>query len=235
MDINGYRDEIKLELTGGLLDLEIDDANLDLIINASMREIQRYIDTTTIITIPYQKCIDMKPYKVNSVVGIYRSEGYVADDSGSNVVDPMQASQWQLLSGVGNFNNFSNYALNFASWNTLLQIRNTTSTDLAFRYDKPSEKLYINISTASPSTITVEYVPRFDNVEEITSDFWVDKLMKLAIARSKIILGRIRSKFTQTNALWTLDGNTLLEEGTAELNALREQLRISTQLGYPVD
>ena len=81
------------------------------------------------------------------------------------ITDPMLASQWQLMSGTGNLYNFQDYALDYASWNTLLQIRNTTSTDLAFLYDKHTNQLYINISTSIPQKITIEYVPRFDNVE----------------------------------------------------------------------
>ena len=33
---------------------------------------------------------------------------------------------------------------------------------------------------------------------------------------TKIQIGRIRTKFTQSNALWTLDGDKLLEEGNTD-------------------
>ena len=36
------REEIKLELTGGLLELEIDDSQIDLLIDKGLRELQRY-------------------------------------------------------------------------------------------------------------------------------------------------------------------------------------------------
>jgi hypothetical protein len=39
LTIDGYRDEIKLALTGYLLELEIDDPTIDACILASMREI----------------------------------------------------------------------------------------------------------------------------------------------------------------------------------------------------
>jgi hypothetical protein len=74
-------------------------------------------------------------------------------------------------------------------------MRNTTSTDLAFRYDKASNKLYINIASNNPITITIEYVPRYDSVEEVVSDYWIDILMKLALAITKITVGRIRSRY----------------------------------------
>ena len=71
-----YIDEIKLHLTGGVLELEIDDATLAKIVNAAFRELQRYIDTSVFETIPYQKCLDLNPRKINAVVHVYRTQGF---------------------------------------------------------------------------------------------------------------------------------------------------------------
>ena len=237
MNITAYREEIKLKLTGGLLELELEDSIIDRVINSALREIQRYITSTTFITIPFTKCIDVSNYKINSVVGVYRTNGMVTDsDEPLNAaVDPMQASQWQLLSGVGNLYNFQDYAYNYMSWNTLMQIRNTATTDLAYVYDKASEKLYINSAENSPVNITIEYVPRFDSVDEVVSDYWIDVLSRMSLALCKVLLGRIRSRYTQSNALWLQDGQTMLDEGNAELTALRDLLYQNSNLLYPID
>lgn len=244
MKKEAFRDEIKLRLTGNILELEIDDVTLDRIIDAALREIQRYICSTELITIPFRRCIDLsdkeqtggKKLKVSSVSRIYRTSS-VGDTSTSslNPTDPMYASQWQLLSGSGNLANFQDYMYNYASWNTLLQIRNASSTDLAFRYDKSSNKLYINVSGDNPGNITIEYVPRYDSVKDITSDYWIDMTMQLAVALTKVTVGRIRSRYTQSNALWTQDGAEILQEGNDELNLIREKLEANSQLVYPVD
>jgi len=244
MDITAYRDNIKLQLTGDLLDLELDDSTIDKIINAALIELQRYICSTELATVTYSKCIDLNemkdqfglPVKISSVSRIYRTNGYTAsDEQSSGMIDPMYASQWQILSATGNLYNFQDYALNFAAWNTLLQIRNTLSTDLIFRFDKAANKLYINVSSNPPTKVTVEYIRRYDSVEEITSDYWIDWLMKLSLAIAKVTIGRIRSRYTQSNALWTQDGETLLQEGNAELESIREYLRRNTQLVYAID
>ena len=246
MDITAYREEIRLRLTGGLIDLELDDVTLDRIIQSCLREVQRYICSTKLITIPFSKCIDLsqikdeddKFIKISSVVRIYRALGFTADSGESyttSPVDPMQASQWQLISGTGNMAGFQDYVYNYGAYSSLLQLRNTTSTDLAFRYDKASNKLYINISSNTPAKITVEYIPRYDNVDEITSDYWIDVLTRMCVATAKITVGRIRSRYTQSNAIWNQDGNTILEEGNSELNTLREQLQRDTQLCYGID
>ena len=239
MDMQQLKDEVTLKLTGDIVDLELSDVALTKLCNSALRELQRYYDGTKLITIPYSKCIDMKPYKANSVARIYRAEGYmnteVSPNQSSATIDPMQASQWQLLYGMGNVNRMNDYAYNYASWNTLLQIRNTTSTDLAFRYDKYSETLYINITSNRPDKITVEYIPVLQDVSEIVSEFWNDILVRLTVALTKVTVGRVRSKFKQSNALWVLDGEELLNEGNTELTALREELKASTQLCYPID
>jgi hypothetical protein len=102
-------------------------------------------------------------------------------------------------------------------------------------YDKAGEKLYINISQDTPKEVTIMYIPRFDDVSQITSDFWIDVLIRMAVATAKITVGRVRTKFKQSNALWTMDGDTLLQEGSTELAALREELKASTQVCYPYD
>lgn len=147
----------------------------------------------------------------------------------------MYVSQWQLLSGAGNMYNLNDWVLNYASYNTLLQLRNTTSTDMAFKYDKSMNKLYVNSGADRPNKITVEYVPLYKDVSEITSDYWIDILTRLSIAKTKQVLGRIRTRYTQSNALWAGDGETMLAEGNAELDAIREHLRVASQLVYPID
>lgn len=238
MQMSAYTDEIKLALTGGVLDLELDDAALQKIVNSALREIQRYICSTKIITLPYQRCINLKPYNPNSVTNVYRAR---ADASTSNSeydysgVDPVQVGLWQLTSNTGNMYNFTDYVSRFASWSTMQQIGNTLSTDLAYYYEDDTKQLYINTSLDQGSAVTIEYVPRFDSVDQIKSDYWIDVLMRMSKAIAKITVGRIRSKYTQTNALWQNDGSNILAEGTAELEELRTQLKHDTQLIFPID
>lgn len=238
MDMQTVQDEIRLQLTGCVLNLELSDESLTKIVNMSLREIQRYIDTVAIITIPYEKCIDLSSYSISAVIGIRRAQGEIATSNSNpsvTVADPLYMSKWQILSRNGNISNIQDYALNFASWSTIQQIENTTSTDLAFYYDKLNQKLYVNINSNFPTSITVLYVPRFDDVSQITSDFWTDMLIRLAVANSKCIVGRVRTKFKQSNALWTMDGDSLIAEGTEELKQLRQELKDSTQLVYGID
>ena len=234
MNMQAYVDEIKLDVTGGILELEIPDETIQRIINSAMRELQRYICSTKLITIPYTKSIDLTPYRVNSVARVYRAEGTTSSSEGQTT-DPVQVGLWQLTSNMGNLYNFTDYTYRYAAYNTLQQIGNTLSTDLSFYFDDAVNKLYINTRMNEGSLVTIEYVPRYDNVEQITSDFWIDVLMRLSKALTKVTLGRIRGRYVQTNALWTSDAATMLQEGQTELTELRNYLQANTQLLYAID
>lgn len=245
MNIEDYRDEIKLKLTGDLLETELEDETIDKIIKSALRELQRYITSTKLITVPYKSCIDLSDkndtngteIKVNSVVFVYRTSDLTGGTSSgsASTSDPMQVAQWQLLSGMGNLNYFQDAVQNYAAWTVLQQIRNTTSTDLSFRFDKDTDKLYINVASGTPATVTIEYIPIIEDVSEIKSEYWIDMLMRLSIALTKVTVGRIRSRYTQSNALWQGDGDTILAEGNQELSELRQQLLENSELVYPID
>lgn len=241
--LQDIRDEIKLKLTGDLLEFELTDDTLDKVINSAIRELQRYITTTRLITIPFKQCIDLsdpdctngEELNVNYVVMIYRKDELGGDTTSSSSYDPMQVAQWQMLSGMGNLKYFQDAVYNYSSWTTLQQIRNTTSTDLAFKFDKVTKKLYINTSTGTPDYITIEYIPVIKSVDEIQSEYWEDILVRLSLALTKVTVGRIRSRYTQSNALWQGDGETILQEGQEELKELRQALLDNSELYFPID
>lgn len=238
MTIVDIIEEIKLELTGGVLELEIEDVTIEMVIKKALRELQRYWDETSFLTIPYEQCIDLEKYQLDScsIVKVYRTTGMGNSTDASNALtmDPLYAQQFMMFSNAGNMYNIQDYVMNYAAWNTLNQTRNTMSTDMAFREDKHNKKLYVNDITA-PKAITIEFIPKLDSVENIQSDYWQDILVKMCVGLTKITLGRIRTRFSQSNALWAQDGEKLLEEGNTELKELREILRTNANLVYPID
>jgi hypothetical protein len=230
-------EEIKLELTGGLLELEIEDAQLELVIKKALRELQRYWDESSFVTIPYESCIDLAKYQLDScaIVKVYRMTGM--GEGANNLTaasDPLYAQQFMIFSNAGTMFNLQDYVMNYAAWTTMSQIRNTISTDMAFREDKHNHKLYLNAGS-QPSHVTIEFIPKLNSVEDIQSDFWQDILVRLSTDLAKIALGRIRTRFTQTNALWAQDGEKLLEEGNTDLKELRELLRANSNLIFVTD
>ncbi len=234
-----YVDAIKLELTGGVLELELPDDTLSKIVDRALKEVQKYIDSTELMTVPYASCIDLKDAPISSIFRVYRTEGLNGDSTSnggySSVVDPMYAQTWMAFTNGGTMYNLNDYVLNYMSYNTLMQMRNTTSTDMAWKQDHQKNKLYINSGFDNPQYITIEYVPIVSDVDQIKSDYWIDILLRLSVAMTKQILGRIRTRYTAAGNLWTMDGETMLNEGNAELNDIREKLRTNSQIILPID
>lgn len=240
MKIEDIIDEIKLELTGYLLEMEIEDETIVAVVKKALRELERFWDETTMITVPFASCIDLNgdffKEHVSSIVKVYRTEGVGDSTSGLSVAnDPIQMAQFAIFSNGGTMYNLNDYMLNYASWMTVSQIKNTMATDLAYKEDRHNNKLYISTSGSHSSMITIEYIPKLKTVEDIKSDYWIDILIKYCVALTKIVLGRIRTRFTQSNALWTQDGEKILEEGNTELKELREILRLNSNLIYLID
>jgi hypothetical protein len=239
MKIEDIIDEIKLELTGYLLEMEIEDETIVAVVKKALRELERFWDETTMITVPFASCIDLNgdffKEHVSSIVKVYRTEGVGDSTSGLSVAnDPIQMAQFAVFSNGGTMYNLNDYMLNYASWMTMSQIKNTIATDLAYKEDRHNNKLYVSTSGGS-SMITIEYIPKLKTVEDIKSDYWIDILIKYCVALTKVVLGRIRTRFTQSNALWAQDGERMLEEGNTELKELREILRLNSNLIYLID
>jgi hypothetical protein len=219
--------------------MEITDETLVSVIKKALRELERFWDETTLLTLPFASCIDLDgeffKEKVSSIVKVYRTEGLGDSDGGLSVMnDPVQMAQFAIFSNGGTMYNLNDYVMNYASWMSMHQVRNTMSTDMSFKEDRHNKKLYINNYNA-PSMVTIEYIPKLKYVEDIQSDYWTDILIKYCVALTKIVLGRIRTRFTQSNALWTQDGEKILEEGNTELKELRELLRVNSNMIFLID
>lgn len=240
MKLEDILSEIKLELTGYVLDMEINDETLVSVVKKSLRELERFWDETTMITVPFASCIDLDgdffKEHVSSIVKVYRTEGIGDASEGLSVAnDPIQMAQFAIFSNGGTMYNLNDYVMNYSSWMTMTKIRNTMATDLAFKEDRHNKKLYISKAMSTPNFITIEYIPKLQSVEDIQSDYWIDILIKYCVALTKIVLGRIRTRFSQSNALWTQDGDKILEEGNTELKELREILRLNSNMIYLID
>ncbi len=55
------------------------------------------------------------------------------------------------------------------------------------------------------------------------------------MAKTKIAVGRVRTRYTQSNAIWVQDGTQILQEGLDEYRALQDYLQANTQLVYGID
>lgn len=220
--MQSYLDELRLKLTGGVVDLEIDKV-LEKVVNSAFREIKRYINIQKVITVPYQQRIDLSKYEVATVMMVTRTNyGYSYD-----TVDAFYLAM-NMISNDGLWD-ISGYI----SYQMVKQIKNTISTDMDYIWTKPY--LYLNATYPYPPQVSILYVPDFKDISEIDDDYWCDILVRLSLALAKETLGRARGKYTLNNALYTTDADQLLSEAREELTELRNHLQENSDLSLPLD
>lgn len=223
MTIEEYVDEIRMKLGYPVVQLEIDGQIPD-IVRSAFREVKRSMVTDHYLTIPYTHCIDLSDKSVYNVTGVMRA--YASENGSIDFPDAFYLAMQRYPSGSFTMSDYRQLL-------RIKQVKNTVSTDLEFIWDSP--KLYVNATYPLPSEITIVYTPDYKTVDQITEPYWVDILLRLSLALSKQMLGRVRSKYKLNSANYDLDGDTLLNEASAELADIRGYLEENSQVVYPID
>lgn len=205
---------IETQLGGDFLDLELTPIQIKKIVDQAFEELKHYISDTYTVSVPFAKCIDLKKYNIDAIDRVMRSEDSILN--GLSYLTPI-AMYPNTITGIYNVQDYAN----------ALQVKknmNTLATDMDYVWDKPNRKLYISANPQQPSYVTISFKPEYYSCEDIREQYWETQLRKLALAMTKIVVGRIRSKYTPNNSTFGLDGETLLQEGKEELQAVRQYL-----------
>ena len=242
MDKTYYIDKIKFLLTGNILESELNDEDYERILQYSLQELNRYYNTPQLVQVnPSSTCIDLAAVeednniKISSIAQVYRVKPTgISNTDKSGISDPMLMQQWNLANNMYALGT-TRWFYNYLTYNTLGQISNTLSTDLDFKQDMIGKKLYVNFTGGQSVPIVIEYIPVLEDPDQIKTPYWVDILSRLMLAHTKINLGRIRTRYTQDNALWKQDGETMLNEGNKELEDLRARLQENSDYVFPLD
>lgn len=194
----------------------------------AFRELKKAMRTPVDKTVPYSTRIDLLAVgiKTKRVLYVQPAEPKLGLTLGSiesgNVFQVAAAVNVYSTVGQGNIINIDPIMKELA----LNQVRNTLSTDFQWRYDTQNQVVYCTHKDPIPVSVTIRYVPIFEDVSEIDSDVWTDYLFRMALANCKIALGRSRSKYTIEGSNVTLDGEALLAEGNQELQDIRAELKV---------
>jgi len=236
MELKDYVEKIKFQLTGGILESELKDKDYEKIINFCVREINNYYNVAELIEVKGGSCIDLTPYpQINNVIGVHRPSAVASSITTGNLTtmsDPYYVS-YQVVNSPYGFSN--DWTYNISTNLTKQRLMNQFSTDLDFRVDEKNKKLYINFSQGVPGTIVIEFIPKLNDASEVLTQHWQDILYRLSLADAKVALGRIRTRYRQTNALYEDDGDTILAEGLTEGDAIRTRLKEQADLVLPLD
>ena len=196
-------------------------------VDIAFKELREYMKTPVNKTVPFATRLDLKALGINTVNVLYVQAAepriglsLTAIDS-SNVFQV--AAAVNISSGYGNGSVLNMDPI--MSQLALQQTRNALSTDLQWSYDQPNQVVYVTHRAPIPATITIRYVPIFNDVSEIIEPTWINYILRMSLAYAKISLGRTRSKYTIEDSNISLDGEALLNEGNAELEAVRNELK----------
>lgn len=227
LHIDDYVNYIKIQLGGNVLQLECED-QIPEIVEIAFTELKNAVTDINFLTLPYAPVIDVSEYNIAAVH--YLMRGTSSSMGITQLQDAMylyvNQSQWALQ---------HDYVDRVANAMLIQQNKSMLSTDLDFIFDKYENKLYIYEQQMHSETITIAYTRELSKVEDLFEPFWQDKLRKLALAMTKEVLGRIRSKFKNTTSTYELDGDTLLAEAKEELSEIRAFLDANNDVLFPMD
>lgn len=228
LTVEDYVNYIKINLGAPIIWLEIEEM-LPGIVGMAFQELKSYISDTETMTVPFSPVIDLKDKHITSIAYIMRGQQNI---SVAGLQDMMYIyTARNRSSGVDNSFTLSDYARGLL----VQQNKAALSTDLDFMYDKREEKLYVYAQNVQPSTITLVYVPDYQDVSELIEPYWQNYLKRMALAMAKETLGRVRGKYTLNSATYNLDADQLLSEAQGELTEIRNYLNSNKDLLLPLD
>ena len=204
----------------------VEELQVERAVNLAFREAKRYIRTPALKTVPFSKRIDL--VKVGIVTTIVRGVYPAYPKVGLNLANVESGNVFQLAAAVN-----AGAMLNSTTANldpiinqlSMAQASNVLSTDWNWRYDLDNQVVYITCKAPVISSVTIDYVPDYKDVSEISNKSWLDIIIRLSEAYMKKALGRSRSKYTIEGSNVTLDGELLLNEANSELEARRTEMQ----------
>ena len=192
----------------------------------AFQELKRYMKTPVEKTVPFATRIELPKVGIitRNVLYVQASQPRIgltmsSIDSG-NVFQVAAAVNTYSAIGQTSSINIDPIMTEMA----MAQVRNTLSTDYQWKYDIDNQVVYITHRDPRPAFVTIRYVPDYQDVSEIRSNTWINYLVRMSEAFIKKALGRSRSKYTIEGSNVRLDGEALLSEANAELEAIRTEL-----------
>lgn len=192
----------------------------------AFRELKRYMKTPVDKTVPYSTRLDLVKLGIDTVNVINVKPAYPRIGLTLSTID--SGNVFQVAAAVNTYSAIGQTSsLNIDPIMTemaMAQVRNTLATDFQWRYDSNNQVVYCAHRDPRPAVVTVTYVPDYKDVSEIKSPMWIDYLVRMSEANMKKSLGRTRSKYTVEGSNVSLDGEILIDEANAELEAIRQEL-----------
>lgn len=198
----------------------------------AFRELKRYMKTPVEKTVPFSTRIDLEAVGIKTTNVLYVQAAYPRIGLTMSSID--SGNVFQVAAAVNTYSAIGNTSsINIDPIMTemaMAQVRNTLGTDFQWKYDPDNQVIYCAHRDPRPASVTIRYVPDYQDVSEIKNETWINYLIRLSEANMKKALGRTRSKYTIESSNVSLDGEALLAEANAELEAIRTELEARKNL-----
>lgn len=232
-----YAELIVAALGGTVVDIELEN-DIDKFLELAFLKVKPRIGTTKYMTKPLLSYYDFRNAGVYAVINVYRTNPVSLTSNVSTISDVLTDSF--LFSGTANtylnralgITNTDNIAISLLT-SQLINQASGRSSDIDFEFD--DGQLFVETVGAGTSLITIEYIPDYQSVEDISEPFWITIIFDLALAYTKIALGRARGKYRLSNLPYETDADTILQEGTSELERINEKLEELNDINYFLD
>lgn len=218
--------------------LEFMNDDLTEYIKIAFSEIEPYINVRKRLTIPWNQesggAIDFKLLNIRakSVTAVRRGseQGYLNTSYVSSIGTYYMG--WYLPTG-------GRFSADYDPWSMqalMLKGINEISGDKHFLFDYERQYLFIAFNMQYPKSVTVDYIPEYNSVEEIEDSYWQNIVQQYSLALVKIALSHLRGKYAQlSGAAFQLDYNRLITEGKEEREKILNELMDNNLLNYRFD
>lgn len=195
-------------------------------VRIAFRELKRYMKTPVEKTVPFSTRLDLVKLGIHTTKVLYVQAAQPRIGLTMSSID--SGNVFQVAAAVNTYSAIGNTSsINIEPIMTemaMAQVRNTLGTDFQWKYDPLNQVVYCAHRDPRPAQVTIRYVPDIQDVSEIVDETWINYLVRLSEANLKKALGRARSKYTIEGSNVSLDGEALLAEANAELEAIRTEL-----------
>lgn len=199
----------------------VEDLSIERAVLLSFQELKEFMGTPVDKTVPFSTRLDLVALGIRTVKVRYVFPATPKVGLNLNNVDSGNVFALAASANFGSSVNLDTLVNQLA----LAQVSNVLSTDFQWTYDLENQVVYCTCKKPHPGLVTIRYIPIYDDVSQIKNPAWINYLTRMSEANMKIALGRSRSKYKVEGSNVSLDGEILLQEGTQELEKIREELR----------
>ena len=235
---------VKRQLGYPTVNVELTDDQIDDAITKALNELEPWYTVFKYLTVDVTShCIDLTEYNVMEVTDVIKVlEPSAVDGYDGDVFNytGMQAYYATPMYAMSRYNTnirsgtvhqvISSYAslhqeMFYARLATLMQERVIGTLDENLSYKFVDGKLYIDTGAPSTSVVTIEYITKLSDVEDVDeSSIYLSYLKDLSVAFSLIVQARVLGKYQVSDSPVTINYSEMRADAERDIERIRDKV-----------